>query len=222
MSEPTLPYLEIGAPRGEAKMCVILMHGLGADGNDFASFAEALCKVAEARKWRFVLPHAPAQKVTINMGMEMPAWYDIIDFEHPRNVNWDTVRESQDQIEALMQEEKGAKKIILAGFSQGGAMALHVGLRNQQVVNGILVMSGYLLESESEPAPKSEKNFQLALHHGSDDPVVPVAAAERTREALIEAGYSPSMSIYEGLEHAVCNEEFNHVYEWLDYIDQNT
>ena len=139
MSETALPFLEFGAPRGEAEMTIILMHGLGADGHDFADVAAALCKAAEPRAWRFVLPHAPVQKVTINMGMPMPAWYDIIDFSHPREVNWDTVQESQDRIEELLENEKGAEKIILAGFSQGGAMALHVGLRALCYIPGINV-----------------------------------------------------------------------------------
>ena len=222
MSETALPFLEFGAPRGEAEMTIILMHGLGADGHDFADVAAALCKAAEPRAWRFVLPHAPVQKVTINMGMPMPAWYDIIDFSHPREVNWDTVQESQDRIEELLEKEKGAEKIILAGFSQGGAMALHVGLRNQKDIAGIFVMSGYLLESETKPAPNKETGVPIALFHGKADPVVPFEAAGRTKEALEEAGYSPSMNVYEWMEHSVCEDEIAHVFQFLGSFDLKT
>ena len=124
----SLPCLEIGAARDDAEMVVLLMHGLGADANDFGDMAQALCQAAEPRKWRFVLPNAPSIPVTINGGMRMPAWYDLLDLSHPRAVNWDTVNDSAMVIEALLLEET-ASTVVLAGFSQGAAMALHVGLR---------------------------------------------------------------------------------------------
>ena len=130
MDEPLLPHLEIGAAREQAELSVILMHGLGADAYDFEDVAEALSLAAEPRKWRFVLPNAPTQTVTINIGMHMPAWYDILDMGQPRAVNWQTVAESAVSIEALLGNET-AEKIVLAGFSPGAAMALHVGLRHQ-------------------------------------------------------------------------------------------
>lgn len=198
-------------------MSVLLMHGLGADANDFADVGEALSRAAEPRKWRFVLPNAPVQSVTINMGMRMPAWYDIIDLSHPRAVNWETVEQSTRSIEALLARESAAK-IVLAGFSQGAALALHVGLRNQDSIAGILMMSGYLLESDEHPCPEKTAGFPIGLFHGSDDPVVPAAAAETAVAILWENGYAASLKVYEGLEHSVFEDELRDVFRWLEQV----
>lgn len=217
MYRPALPYLEIGASREEAEMSVILMHGLGADGHDFSDLAQMLCQSAVPRKWRFVLPHAPKLAVTINMGMVMPAWYDILQLNHPRAVNWDTVQESQKNIETLMGVET-AEKIVLAGFSQGAAMALHVGLRHQSETAGILMMSGYLLESEDYPCPAKSGDVPIGIFHGSHDPVVPLIAAQESVATLKETGYSPIFKTYAGLEHSVSEEEIRDVYDWLSGV----
>lgn len=210
----SLPYLEIGATSEDAELCVILLHGLGADGHDFEDVAAMLCKAAMPRRWRFILPHAPEQPVTINMGILMPAWYDIIDLSHPREVNWDTVASSQRQIEAMMEGEPAAK-VILAGFSQGGAMALQVGLRHQGKLAGIAAMSGYLLESDKHPVPANEANLPIGIFHGTDDEVVPYSAAEVTRDALKSAGYDPTFKSYAGLGHSVSELEIRDLFEWL-------
>lgn len=209
------PPLEIGASPDEAALTVILMHGLGADANDFADVAQALCQAATPRQWRFVLPNAPVLPVTINAGMRMPAWYDILDLSHPRDVDWDTVEESRVNIDTLADREV-APKLVLAGFSQGGAMALHVGLRRTKPLDGILVMSGYLLESEAHPCPPRNGDCPIAILHGSADSMVPLAAAERTKETLTSAGHEPSMKIYQGMEHSVCDEEVQDLFAWLD------
>ncbi|MDF1753323.1 MAG: alpha/beta fold hydrolase [Verrucomicrobiales bacterium] len=210
-----LPRLEFGASIDDAEMTVILMHGLGADGYDFADVADAMTKAAENRRWRFVLPHAPEIPVTVNMGMVMPAWYDIIDMSQPRNVDWETVATSTAQIDALIEAES-AEKIILAGFSQGGAMALHVGLRRQKKIAGILAMSGYLLESESHPCPDKEVDLPIAIFHGSADPVVPLVAAEFSIKTLQEKGFSLTSQIYPGLEHSLFEKEIQDVFAWLE------
>jgi len=213
-----LPHLEIGASREDAETTVLLMHGLGADGHDFADVAEILCRSAAPKKWRFVLPHAPEMPVTINMGMRMPAWYDILDMSQPREVDWESVAKSQAAIVALMETE-AAEKIVLAGFSQGAAMAMHVGLRTERPIAGILMMSGYLLESEGQPCPKTTpESPPIGIFHGSADQVVPLSAAERTQDALADAGFSPTMKIYQGMEHSVCDEEVRDVFEWLGKI----
>jgi phospholipase/carboxylesterase len=218
MSDSLLPCLEIGASPEEAELCVILMHGLGADGHDFEDFATGLSQAALPRKWRFVLPHAPEQAVTINMGMRMPAWYDILDLSQPREVDWDSVEDSRQNIDALLDRES-AQKIVLAGFSQGGAMALHVGLRRQQSIAGILVMSGYLLESEGHPCPAKGADFPIGLFHGSADPVVPLAAAEQAQVTLGEAGFSPTIKVYEGMAHSLCEDEIRDAFEWLGNLE---
>lgn len=209
-----LSSLEFGSPLDEAELTVVLMHGLGADGHDFADIAELYVKSAMPKKWRFVLPHAPEIPVTCNMGMRMPAWYDILDMEHPRSVDWDTVSKSQNDIEAILANEKAPKK-ILAGFSQGGAMALHTGLRNQNIIDGILVMSGYLLESEDHPCPARETGIPIGLFHGSADPVVPHSAAEHSLASLKKKGYDPGFVTYNGLEHSVAEDEVRDVFAWF-------
>ncbi|MDA0811912.1 MAG: alpha/beta fold hydrolase [Verrucomicrobia bacterium] len=212
--QPALPALEVGASRDDADVSVVLMHGLGADGHDFADVAQAMSRAALPQKWRFVLPHAPQQAVTINMGMRMPAWYDIIDLSQPRAVNWDTVEQSRERIETLIDAEH-APKLILAGFSQGAAMALHVGLRCASPVAGILLMSGYLLVSDARPCPRKTKDIPIGIFHGTADPVVPFSAAERTIESLTAAGHSPTLHPYEGLEHSLCDGEIRDVFAWL-------
>ena len=152
--------------------------------------------------------------MTINMGMRMPAWYDILDLSQPREVNWETVAASQRQIESLMEKEP-APKMILAGFSQGAAMALEVGLRNQARIAGVLLMSGYLLESDERPAPVCEEALPIGVFHGSDDEVVPIGAAEVTLESLKGAGYAPTFKGYAGLGHSVAEEEVRDVFGWL-------
>ncbi|MGK0190062.1 MAG: phospholipase/carboxylesterase [Verrucomicrobiales bacterium] len=214
MDTNLLPALEIGAARDEAEVCILLMHGLGADGHDFADIAQAITQALLPKKWRFVLPHAPEQAVTINMGMQMPAWYDIIDLSHPRAVNWDTVQESHTRIEALINAEP-APQLILAGFSQGAAMALHVGLRCNHPIAGILAMSGYLLESDDWPCPAKTGEIPIGFFHGSADPVVPFSAAERSMEALQQAGHRPTLKAYDGLEHTLSDEEIGDVFAWL-------
>lgn len=210
-----LPHLEIGASPEEAEVSVILMHGLGADGHDFADVAEMFSRAAEPRKWRFVLPHAPSQPVTVNMGMVMPAWYDILDMSHPRQVNWETVEAGAKAVEAFLERESG-KKIVLAGFSQGAAIALHVGLRHQESIAGVLMMSGYLLFSDEHPCPEKSADFPIGLFHGSEDPMIPAAAAQETVKMLEGKGFAPSINIYPGLQHSLSEEEIRDVFAWLE------
>lgn len=215
MPDPApLESLEIGVAPEDAELSVILMHGLGADGHDFADVAAMLTEAAKPARWRFVLPHAGKLPVTLNMGMIMPAWYDIIDLSHPRAVDWDTVAASQKQIESLIDKEP-APQLVLAGFSQGGAMALHVGLRHQPRLAGIATLSGYLLESEEHPVPAKQHDLPIGLFHGTDDEVVPLSAAETARQSLAAADYSPTLRSYPGLPHSVSQEEIRDLFEWL-------
>ncbi|MGB6221091.1 alpha/beta hydrolase [Haloferula sp.] len=209
-----LQCLEIGADKANADLCVILMHGLGADGHDFEDVARMLCQAALPSRWRFVLPHAPSIPVTINGGAPMPAWYDILDLSHPREVDWKTVAASQQQIESLITAEAGPK-IILAGFSQGAAMALHVGLRHQSKIVGVLAMSGYLLLSEDHPVPSCKGPLPISILHGNADDVVPIKAAEEALNSLKMAGYAPTFKSYIALGHSVAQEEVRDVFEWL-------
>ena len=214
MDLPKLRAIEIGAGREEAELTIILMHGLGATGEDFVDVAHVLSRSAAPQKWRFVLPHAEEIPVTLNGGMTMPAWYDIYSVEHPREVDWETVDRCQRQIEDLIKAEK-APKVILAGFSQGGAVALHVGLRNQSQIDGILAMSGYLLESEEKRPPVSEGVLPIAIYHGEEDEVVPYRAADMAMTSLRAAGYEPVFRSHAGLGHSVSQEEVEDVFTWL-------
>ena len=177
-------------------------------------------QAAKPRKWRFVLPQAPNLPVTINMGMSMPAWYDILDLSQPRQVKWDTVETTRQSIDALISGETTASQIVLAGFSQGAAMALHVGLRQTTPIAGILMMSGYLLESEAHPCPIKSYDIPITILHGSEDSVVPLQAAKDSLTALSTAGFQPSFKAYEGMEHSVCDEEIQDVYAWLDSLSK--
>lgn len=209
-----LSYLEVGASRSDADLTVIWMHGLGADGYDFQDVALALSRAAAPLRWRFVLPHANELPVTISMGVKMPAWYDITSLSQPREVDWKTVENSQTMLEELIEGES-ASKLVLAGFSQGAAMALHLGLQHQENLAGIIALSGYLLEDAAHPAPTCRSKIPIRILHGEDDDVVPCSAATTAVGALAKSGYEPSLTTYPGLTHSVNEKEAQAVLQWL-------
>lgn len=210
----TLRYLEVGAPRSDAELTVIWMHGLGADGSDFHDVALALSRAAAPLRWRFVLPHAKELAVTINMGVRMPAWYDITSLSQPREVDWETVEDSQALLEKLIADESTGK-LVLAGFSQGAAMALHLGLRHQEKLAGIIALSGYLLEDAAHPTPSCRSKIPIRILHGEQDDVVPCSAAATAGSALEQSGYKPTLTTYPGLAHSVNEQEVQAVLDWL-------
>jgi phospholipase/carboxylesterase len=195
---------------------VIWMHGLGADGSDFAPIVPALHL---SRAIRFVFPHAPIQPVTINAGMRMRAWYDISDGAIRRE-DEDGVRASQKLIEALMAREKergvAANRLVLAGFSQGGAIALQTGLRHTERIAGIMALSTYLPIADKLPAEAGRPNRDVPIFmaHGSYDPVIPLARAEQSRGILQSLGYPVEWREY-AMPHSVCPEEVADVGAWL-------
>src|SRR4249920_2897295 len=170
---------------------IIWLHGLGADGNDFASIVPALNLPRAAI--RFLFPHSPIQPVTINGGMRMRAWYDIADGANRRE-DERGVRASQALIEALIgrEKERGTKagRLVLAGFSQGGAIALQTGLRHPERIAGIMALSTYVPVGEKLPAEASPANRDVPIFmaHGSYDPVIPLARAEQSRKLLESLG----------------------------------
>jgi predicted esterase len=131
------------------------------------------------------------------------------------------VAASARHIEVLLEAEH-AKKVVLAGFSQGAAIALHVGLRRPSEIAGILMMSGYLLESDEHPCPKKSAEFPIGIMHGSDDEVIPFSAAEGTVAALEGSGFSPTLKVYPGMAHSVCEEEIGDVLAWLEQVSSRT
>jgi phospholipase/carboxylesterase len=196
---------------------VIWMHGLGADGNDFVPIVGEL-DLTGCPAIRFVFPNAPHIPVSVNGGYVMPAWYDIRSADLLNREDETGLRASQKAIEELIEIEKenGAEKIILAGFSQGCAMALQTGLRQSTKLAGLMCLSGYLplhqtVASEGNPA---NKNIPIFMAHGTADPVVPMLRAEQSRDVLKQLGYQIEWHEY-AMQHSVCLEEIADMGAWL-------
>ena len=199
---------------------VIWLHGLGADGNDFVP----IIPVLTAPDWpplRFVFPHAPMMPVTVNGGMRMRAWYDIKGMDIADKQDDAGIRASMQAVAALIDREveRGVptQQIILAGFSQGGAIALSLGLRAQRPLAGIVALSTYLPLAESLAGERSEANAGTPIFwgHGSMDPVVPQVLGERSRDALKALGYAVEWHSYP-MPHQVSGEEIAELRTWLD------
>lgn len=204
------------------RYAVIWLHGLGADGNDFAPIVPEL-GLGELGPIRFVFPHAPMQPVTINNGMVMRAWYDIIMSDLVRREDEKGLRESQLAVEALIARENArgiaTERIVLAGFSQGCAMALQTGLRHPARLAGIIGLSGYLPLASMVPAERHPANTDtpIFLAHGSMDPVVPFERAQASLEALHTMGYPVEFKHYP-MPHSVCLEEIQDIAAFLRKI----
>lgn len=219
MSEPLLDCIEIGPKGDAAEASVIWLHGLGADGHDF----EPIPPMLGLPKVRFILPHAGRRPVTINGGFVMRAWYDILslDFSGVRENEAD-IDASARAIEALIERERArgvaSDKIVLIGFSQGGAMALHVGLRHPERLAGVAVLSAYLLKRDSLADERHAANeaTPMLFCHGSRDPVVPVFMGKAAYEAVaaLDPGRPIAWHDYP-MEHAVCPEELAELARWL-------
>jgi len=195
---------------------LIVLHGLGADGHDFVSFAEQV----ELGAVRWVFPHAPTRPVTINGGYVMRAWYDILGLEPPRREDEAGLRASQTLVEALIARERArgmpAARIVLAGFSQGGAMTLMTGLRHAERLAGLVGMSGYLPLAAETAAERSAANADVPifLAHGNGDTVIPIERAVASRDALRALGYAVEWHDYP-MPHSVCLEEVADLQRWL-------
>jgi len=198
---------------------VIWLHGLGADGNDFAPIVPELV----ARQWpalRFVFPHAPVRPVTINGGMRMRAWYDIKGARIEDKQDEAGIRESIGGVDALIarEGERGIApaRVLLAGFSQGGAIALAGGVRHAQGLAGIVALSTYLPLQERTAAERSTANASVPIFmaHGSVDPVVPQALGSASRDALAALGYDVAWHSYP-MAHQVCAQEIADLQHWI-------
>ena len=198
------------------------MHGLGADGHDFEPIVPEL-RLPATTRIRFVFPHAPLRPVTINQGHVMRAWYDVRALAGVRREDEAGVRQSARQIEALLARERqrgiAPRRIVIAGFSQGGAMALHVGLRYADRLAGILALSCYLPLSNTLPTEASPANRDVPIFwaHGLHDPMIPQAMAEQGREQLAELGYQIDWHQYP-IPHSVSAEEIADVARWLERV----
>ena len=218
MSASVLDAIEIEtAPAPRA--AVIWLHGLGADGHDFVPIVPEL-RLPATPAVRFVFPHAPMRPVTINGGAVMRAWYDVVAAGGDRREIEGGVRESQRRIEALIEREKArgvaASGIVLAGFSQGGAMALQTGLRQPERLAGIMALSCFLPLAETVAAEASAANREtsILMAHGTRDPLIPVARGRQARELLTGLGYQVTWHEY-AMPHSVCGEEVTDIARWL-------
>lgn len=211
-----LPCLEINADN--CTHSVIWLHGLGADGHDFEPIVDQL-NLNQAV--RFIFPNAPEMPVTINNGYRMPAWYDIRSDQIDNLEDDAGIRQSEQAILHLIEREieRGIKSenIILAGFSQGGAIALHTGLRYHNSLAGIMGLSTYLplVDTVEGEIHKANQNTSIFLAHGSLDPVVPFQLALITQEKLAKLNYSVELKKYH-MEHSVCPEEIEDISEWIN------
>lgn len=198
---------------------VIWLHGLGADGNDFAPLVPEL-RLTDVPATRFVFPHAPVRPITINQGMAMRAWYDIFTPDLVRREDEAGVRESQQAIETLIarENERGiaTEHIVLAGFSQGSAMILHTGLRLPHKLAGMIALSGYLplLALAEDERHDANRDTPIFMAHGTMDPVVAIERAEVSRQAVEKMGYTVSWHTYP-MPHSVCMEEVSDIAAFL-------
>lgn len=218
MSSTLLECIEIET-RPNPGHAVIWLHGLGADGNDFAPLVPEL-QLQDAPAIRFVFPHAPVQPVTINNGMPMRAWYDIFAPDLVRREDEPGLRLSQAAVEALIERENQrgipTEKIVLAGFSQGCAMTLQTGLRLKQKLAGMIGLSGYLPLASLADTERHAANQDtpIFLAHGTMDPVVVLPRAQDTHAKLTELGYQVSWKTYP-MQHSVCMEEVSDISAFL-------
>jgi len=216
-----LPCVEIeSAPQPTA--AVIWLHGLGADGHDFASLVPEL-DLSGCPPIRFVFPHAPSMPVTVNGGYVMPAWYDILGPNLISQQDAAGIQSSERAIVALIAQEVArgipAERIVLAGFSQGCAMALHTGLRLPQRLAGIMALSGYLPLADRLAAERHPANAQtpIFMAHGTQDPVVVIARGEASRDALAALGQPVAWHSYP-MPHSLHPQEIADISAFLAQV----
>jgi phospholipase/carboxylesterase len=196
---------------------IIWLHGLGADGEDFVPVAEQMQLPVAVR---YVFPHAPLQPVTVNGGHVMRAWYDIIALDIGARQDEAGIRDSQAAIEQLIAQERqrgiATRNIYLAGFSQGGAIVLHTGLRHAERLGGIIALSTYLPLSSSvtQEASAANRGLPIFMAHGNADPIVPHSLGLSSAQKLIDLGYALDWHEY-AMPHSVCLEEIDDLARWL-------
>lgn len=215
-NQSVLPHITLD--RGQApRHSIIWLHGLGADGEDFVPVAEEM-RLPVAM--RYIFPHAPKQAVTINGGFIMRAWYDIATADIDAQQDEAGIRASQQEVEKLIEQEKARgvaeENIFLAGFSQGGAIALHTGLRHPARLGGILALSTYLplADTLNQEVSMDARHTPIFFAHGRSDPVVPYALGKMSAEKLQQMGYAVDWHEY-AMPHSVCMEEIQDIERWL-------
>ncbi len=214
-------FIEV-KPEFEHRCTIIWLHGLGDSGHGHAPLASEL-KLAPELGVKFIFPHAPEQPVTVNGGAVMPAWYDILEMDIGRKIDEDGIEESAKKISDLIKAEieNGieSKNILIAGFSQGGAVALHTALQSSHSLAGIICMSTYLgadsiFQSQHRPI---NQNIPIFWGHGTYDAVVPLALAETSIETLNENNYKVELKTYP-MEHSLHPDEVSDISEWISVL----
>ena len=214
-----LPCIDI-EPDLPARSTVILLHGLGADGNDFVPMVAELGLPAEMAV-RFIFPNAPAIPVTINGGYVMPAWYDITEINIDRKIDAAQLIASAENIRLLIDRETDrgipSERIVLAGFSQGGAVAYQTALTYMQPLAGLLCMSSYFAPRETITPNSANRKLPVFICHGTLDPMVPERMGREAQRELTDRGYAVEYQSYP-MEHAVCAREIGDIARWLQRV----
>ena len=214
-----LPCIDI-EPKTPATATVILLHGLGADGNDFVPIVSEM-RLPSTMAVRFIFPNAPSIPITINGGYVMPAWYDITEMTIDRKIDTKQLIDSAEEIRRLIDREidRGipSSRIVLAGFSQGGAVSYQTALTYMQPLAGLLCMSTYFATKDAITPNSANKELPILICHGSRDPMVPERMGQEAQERLTGMGYSVEYKSYP-VEHSVCPEEIADISQWLQRL----
>ncbi len=205
-------------PPTTADAVVVWLHGLGADGNDFVPIVPELNLPAN-HSIKFIFPHAPSRPITINGGMEMPGWYDIVSPELRRDIDIDGIKASASSIKEIIETEIAAgvnsERIVLAGFSQGGAIAYYLGLRYEEKLAGIIALSTYIPALDSlEQESNMHTDVPIFIGHGSHDPLVAASLGEAAEKTLTDMGRTVTHRTYP-MDHSVCLEEIRDIATFL-------
>lgn len=216
-----LPVIELLSTEGaEVDASVIWLHGLGADGNDFVPVVPQL-KLPADYAVRFVFPTAPSIPVTINNGWVMPAWYDILRLDNVRSIDTAGLRESAAQTQALIRRELdrgiACERIVLAGFSQGGAVCFEAALSFDQRLGGVIALSTYFPTADSLAMRPAQQGLPVLVCHGLMDPMVPESLGRAAVESLEEKGLNPEYHTYP-MAHEVCMPEIERVGGWIRQV----
>ncbi len=216
-----LPAIEMESPSTVAvNASIIWLHGLGADGNDFAHLVPQL-PLPESFGIRFIFPHAPSIHVSINNGYVMPAWYDIKEMDIDRRVDEEQLLQSAAWVHALIDREleRGidSRRIIVAGFSQGGAVSFEAALTYAKPLAGIMALSTYFATAESVEVSPVQKDIPIMICHGTMDPVVPESLGQKSMATLQSLGFAPEYHSYP-MEHSLCPQQIGDIADWITRV----
>lgn len=216
---PLLTSVEI-EPQLAATSAVIWLHGLGASGQDFVPIVPEL-KLPEALATRFIFPHAPERPITVNGGMVMPAWYDIYSMAIDRKIDLSQLRLSAQDVMALVDQEVArgidSRRIVIAGFSQGGAVAYETALSCKKPLGGLLALSSYFASHDTVDYALENAHIPIKIDHGTQDPMLPESLGQRAESYLKAKHYHPHYTTY-AMQHEVCMEQIASISLWLQQV----